>query len=166
MQTIRNPFVGREGYHCFACCPDNPTGLRMSFARDGEDVVSVWVPRPELEGFTGVLHGGVQGALMDEIASWWIYVNRGTAGATSRLEVDYKKPVRTDKGAVTLRASFAGASDREVTVRVALSDASGVLCSEGRVTYFVLPLALARRRFGYPGLESFAGQSPGSGPVS
>jgi uncharacterized protein (TIGR00369 family) len=157
MQPIRNPYVGRPGYHCFACSPDNPTGLRMSFFRDGEEVVSVWQPRPELEGYTGILHGGVQGTLMDEIASWWIFVNRGTAGATSRLEVSYKKPVRTDKGAVTLRAAFAAEGDNEITVRVTLTDASGAVCSEGRVTYFVLPPAMARRRFAYPGPESFAG---------
>jgi uncharacterized protein (TIGR00369 family) len=156
MTPIRNPYVGREGYHCFACSPDSPVGLRMRFFRDGDQVVSRWQPRPELEGYTGVLHGGVQGTLMDEIASWWIFVNRGTAGATSRLEVDFRRPVMTGRGEILLRASLAGVEDNLVTVRVELRDGDGTLCSEGRVTYFTYPPALARRRFAYPGPEGFA----------
>jgi acyl-coenzyme A thioesterase PaaI-like protein len=156
MTSIRNPYVGREGYHCFACCPDNPAGLHMSFSREGDEVVSRWQPRAELEGYAGVLHGGIQTTLMDEIASWWIFVNRGTAGATAHIEVDFKRPVLTAKGDVTLRASLAATDANLVTVAVALCDGSGALCSRGRVTYFTYPPALAKRRFAYPGLESFA----------
>jgi len=155
MKPIRNPYVGREGYHCFACCPDNPGGLRMRFSADGDEVVCRWQPRAELEGYTGVLHGGVQTTLMDEIASWWVFVNRGTAGATSHLEVDFRRPVLTERGEITLRATLADAEDNLVTVRVALRDGNGTLCSEGRVTYFTYPPELARRRFAYPGRESF-----------
>lgn len=157
MTPIRNPYVGREGYHCFACSPDNPAGLRMRFFRDGGEVVCRWQPRSELEGYNGVLHGGVQSALMDEIASWWIFVHRETAGATSRLEVDFRRPVMTSKGEITLRASLADVQDNRVSVRVALYDGGGALCSEGRVTYYTYPPALARRRFAYPGPESFVG---------
>ncbi len=157
MKPIANPYVGRETYHCFACSPDHPFGLRMRFFQDGEEVVCRWQPRAELEGYSGVLHGGVQTALMDEIASWWIFVNRGTAGATARLEVDFKRPVLTAKGEVTLRAGLAGAEDHLVTVRVDLTDSAGNLCTEGRVTYFTYPPSLARRRLGYPGRESFVG---------
>ncbi len=155
MKPIANPYVGRESYHCFACSPDNPIGLRMRFFQDGEEVVSRWQPRVELEGYSGVLHGGVQTALMDEIASWWIFVNRGTAGATARIEVDYRRPVLTAKGELTLRASLAGTQDNLVTVRVSLTDGGGTLCTEGRVTYFTYPPALARRKLGYPGRERF-----------
>ena len=93
MKAISNPYVGREGYHCFACSPDSEIGLRMRFHKDGEDVVCRWQPRQELEGYTGVLHGGIQTTLMDEIASWWVFVNRGTAGATAHLDVDFRRPV-------------------------------------------------------------------------
>ena len=36
-----------EGYHCYGCDPHSPQGLRMEFYEDGDDIVSVWNPRPE-----------------------------------------------------------------------------------------------------------------------
>ncbi len=39
MRKIRNPWLGKEGYDCFGCSPDNPIGLKMEFYEDGEDIV-------------------------------------------------------------------------------------------------------------------------------
>ena len=50
MQKINNPWAGIEGYNCFGCSPDNPLGLRMSFAEDGDYIVSVWEPSGTFQG--------------------------------------------------------------------------------------------------------------------
>jgi uncharacterized protein (TIGR00369 family) len=155
MSRIRNPFVGNEGYSCFACCPDNPHGLRMEFLEDGEEVICRWQPETWFEGYTGVLHGGIQATLMDEIASWCIFVRRSTGGATQSINVNYAKPVYTKKGAVTLRATIGDVQDNVVTVEIRLFDGEGELCSEGRVAYFTYPERLARRRLAYPGRDAF-----------
>ena len=45
MKKIKNPWIGAEGYNCFACCPDNPHGLHMEFYEDGDEVVRMHVPK-------------------------------------------------------------------------------------------------------------------------
>lgn len=46
MKKIINPWCGMEGYNCYGCNPDNKSGLRMEFYEDGDEIVSVWNPRP------------------------------------------------------------------------------------------------------------------------
>lgn len=56
MKKIRNPYIGLEeqGYNCFACCPQNPCGLKMEFHEDGDDVVCFWKTR-EMPGVNSVI---------------------------------------------------------------------------------------------------------------
>lgn len=160
MNKIQNPFVGHDGYNCFACCPDNPHGLQMEFQEDGEEVTCHWEPRPWFEGYTGILHGGIQATLMDEIASWCIFVRRSTGGATQSIDVSYIKPVFTQKGPVSLRSRIGKVDGNVVTVDIDLLDGEGELCTEGHVAYFTYPERLARRRLAYPGREAFRPSEP------
>ena len=73
MKRIFNPWEGMEGYHCYGCDPHSPQGLRMEFYEDGDDIVSVWKPRPEFQGWVDTLHGGIQATLADEISSWVVF---------------------------------------------------------------------------------------------
>ena len=65
MKRIFNPWEGMEGYHCYGCDPHSPQGLRMEFYEDGDDIVSVWKPRPEFQGWVDTLHGGIQATLQN-----------------------------------------------------------------------------------------------------
>ena len=51
MKKIINPWKGMEGYNCFGCAPNNEAGVRMEFYEDGEEIVSIWKPRPEYQGW-------------------------------------------------------------------------------------------------------------------
>ena len=31
MKQLNNPWLGVDGYNCFACAPTNPIGLKMKF---------------------------------------------------------------------------------------------------------------------------------------
>ena len=42
MKQLNNPWLGIEGYKCFACAPSNPIGLKMKFFLDGEDILSAY----------------------------------------------------------------------------------------------------------------------------
>ena len=68
MRDIRNPFLNRPGYGCFGCSPNNEQGLRMSFAEEGEEIICSWEPDPRFAGYGGIIHGGIQATLHDEIA--------------------------------------------------------------------------------------------------
>lgn len=95
MKKIINPWKGLEGYNCFGCAPNNEAGIKMEFYEDGDEVVSIWKPRPEYQGWINTLHGGIQAVLMDEICAWVILRKLQTTGVTSKMETRYRKPVST-----------------------------------------------------------------------
>ena len=106
MKKIINPWKGLEGYNCFGCAPNNEAGIKMEFYEDGDEVVSIWKPRPEYQGWINTLHGGIQAVLMDEICAWVILRKLQTTGVTSKMETRYRKSVSTTDSHIVLRASI------------------------------------------------------------
>jgi acyl-coenzyme A thioesterase PaaI-like protein len=155
MIRLKNPYADYPGYNCFGCSPDNSIGLKMEFFLDGEQVISRWQPGPDYQGFLDVLHGGIQATLMDEIASWVVFVILETAGVTHRLNVKYRAPVLVSKGEITLKALFLEQRRRIATMKVDLFDGEGKKCSEGIVDYFLLPREQAKQQFHFPGKQAF-----------
>lgn len=62
MKKIINPWKGMEGYNCFGCAPNNEAGVKMEFYEDGDEVISIWKPQPQFQGWIDTLHGGIQGS--------------------------------------------------------------------------------------------------------
>ena len=106
MKKIINPWKGLEGYNCFGCASNNEAGLKMEFYEDGDEVVSIWKPRPEYQGWIDTLHGGIQAVLMDEICAWVILRKLQTTGVTSKMETRYRKSIDTKDSHIVLRASI------------------------------------------------------------
>ena len=147
MKRIFNPWEGMVGYHCYGCDPHSPQGLRMEFYEDGDDIVSVWNPRPEFQGWVDTLHGGIQATLADEISSWVVFRKFQTSGVTSRMEVRYHKPIRTTGGRIVLRARVEEQRRNIVRIAVEIRDVRGELCTEAVCVYFLFPKEKARREF-------------------
>lgn len=152
---VPNPYVGHDAYHCFGCDPDNSAGLRLKFTTDGETVWSSWDPRVELEGYPGVIHGGIQATLADEIGGWWIHAVRGTAGMTRELHTTYHRPAQSTDGPFQLTARLAEESGRNVTIEVTIAGAGGTVFTTARCVYAVFPEEVARKRLSFPGAEAF-----------
>ena len=95
MRKIKNPWLHKDHYDCFGCCPDNPIGIKMEFYEDGDDIVSFWKPSTHYQGWIDTLHGGIQSTLLDEICGWVVFRKLQTSGVTSKLEVRYHKPIMT-----------------------------------------------------------------------
>lgn len=133
MKKIINPWKGLEGYNCFGCAPNNEAGIKMEFYEDGDEVVSIWKPRPEYQGWINTLHGGIQAVLMDEICAWVILRKLQTTGVTSKMETRYRKPVSTTDSHIVLRASI-----KEVKRNIVIIEANkdGEVCTEAVCTYF------------------------------
>jgi acyl-coenzyme A thioesterase PaaI-like protein len=161
VRNISNPFVNRPGYGCFGCSPDNEQGLRMSFAEEGEELVCFWDPNPRFAGYGGIVHGGIQATLHDEIASWVVFVKLSTAGFTERLEMDYRNPVRVDSGKLALRSHLERLEGNKAFIRTSLFDGKGKLGSESLAVYFTLPQRIARKKMAFPeDVSLFYGLSP------
>jgi len=155
MKKLSNPFASLEGYNCFGCSPHNHGGLKMTFFEDGDEIVSTWEPAETHQGYHKVLHGGIQATLMDEIASWVVYVKLHTAGFTSRADIRYRKPVYVNQGPVTLRARCLKMRRNLADIEVRLFDKEERMCAEGTFTYFTYSMEQARENFYYPGAAAF-----------
>ena len=161
MRKLNNPFRGLEGYNCFGCSPDNHSGLQLSFFEDNDEMVSVWKPRPFFQGYLNVLHGGIQAALMDEIASWVVYVKLNTAGFTSNLNARYLKTVYVTEAEITLRASVKGMRRNLADIEVRLYNSQQVLCAEALITYFTFSKEKSAGRIYTPDTQDFYKDGPG-----
>jgi len=127
----------------------------MDFTEAGEEIVSSWEPRQHFQGYLNVLHGGIQATLMDEIASWFVYVKLKSAGVTSKAEIRYFKPLFVDHGKLAIRASLGRMRRNLADINVKIFNESSELCSEGIITYFTVSAGKAKQTLYYPGHEAF-----------
>ena len=147
---IRNPFSRLEGYNCFGCSPDNPLGLHLEFTEENDEIVSHWIPGTNFQGYFNILHGGIQATLIDEIASWTVYVKVKTAGFTSKADIRYLKPVRMDQGPITLRSKVKQMRRNLADIEILLFDRNTTLCTRGLLTFFTYPLEQSKQSMYYP----------------
>jgi len=86
---------------CFTCGVENPIGLRLDMYETQPGFVeSEYTAPSHFQGYPGVLHGGIVGAIIDEIAC---RTHMGSDPAnprfvfTAKLEIKYRKnvPVET-----------------------------------------------------------------------
>lgn len=154
-REMHNAYADLEGYNCFGCSPTNSYGLKCKFVDEGEYITCHWLPSENYQGFSHVLHGGIQATLIDEIASWAIFAQEKCVGVTTGMQVSYQKPVRTDGGEIRLRAKVVEVRKRFVTPRVELFNEKGELATEGKVVYMVYPEDVAKRKLAWPGRDAF-----------
>ena len=91
---------------CLLCGEDNPwsVGLRFRATDDGA-VVAEFAGHPGLQGYEGLLHGGVIAALLDAAMTHCLF-HHGVVGLTGELSVRYLHPVRCEAN-LTVRAWIA-----------------------------------------------------------
>lgn len=155
MIKLKNPYAEFKEYQCFGCSPTNPFGLRMEFYKEEDEIVCKWNPDEHFQGFHDILHGGIQSTMMDEIASWVVFVFLDTAGVTYQLNTRFRKPVSLSKGTITIRAKLVKQEKRVAEIEASLYDGENNLCSESRLNYFVMPREKAEKELHFPGKEAF-----------
>ena len=85
---------------CFLCGLQNPIGLKLAFYEDEDNRCIVhYTPHEHLQGYPGVLHGGIVAAIIDEVSG---RAHMGSADNprfmfTGKLEIKYRKNVPTGK---------------------------------------------------------------------
>lgn len=84
-----------EPHNCFACSPDNARGLQLEFqqSEDGA-VVAEWIPEADLEGYRGIVHGGLVSTVLDE-AMAKVVAATGSEALTAELHVRFRQQVRS-----------------------------------------------------------------------
>ena len=153
MKKIKNPWLHKPGYNCIGCSPDNPLGLHLEFWEDGEDVVSRWAPTPDHQGWIDTLHGGVQSLLLDEVAGWVVTRKLQTTGVTSKMEVQYVKPISTYDSLLTIRARISRQMRNVAFIEGEIYNADGEVCTKATLTYFCASRQKAEEDMGFCGCD-------------
>lgn len=153
MDKIRNQYLPLkdEGYNCFACAPWNPCGLKMEFYEDGDEVVSLWTPSDNYQGWFKTLHGGIQATLIDEVSGWFVNRKLQLAGMTTNLNIRYRKSIPTG-------------ADEKIEIRVRLKEMrrnlavlegrilhGTQLCTTAEITFFTFDEKTSREQFHFDG---------------
>lgn len=86
----------REHTHCLLCGNRNPRSLRLRF-RCGDDGVvrAVFRANPQLQGYEGIIHGGIIAALLDAAMTHCLFQHK-VQGITGDLHVRYVHSVPCD----------------------------------------------------------------------
>lgn len=119
---------------CFGCGPANERGLRIKSFVEGDEVVLEWQAEPHHEAFTGMVNGGIVGALFDCHSNWtaaWHLMQRQGATeppstVTAEFHVKLRKPT-SSKVPLQIRAKVVESTDTRATIEA-------VMTSQGSVT--------------------------------
>jgi uncharacterized protein (TIGR00369 family) len=111
--------------YCFVCGPENPHGLHATFEYGDGKASTRLVPRPEHQGYTGVSHGGVVSALLDE-AMVYAAATLGNWVATAELTIRFRRPALTAEELI-VTAEVVGQQRRLIECRAEARSADGTL---------------------------------------
>ena len=117
MKKIKNPWLHKNEYHCFGCCPDNPLGLKMEFYEEGDEIISYWHPNDHYQG-------------------WVVLRKMQTTGVTSKLEVSYRKPILSSSKVIIVRSHISLVLRNIVKIEASIENENHEVCVNGVVTYF------------------------------
>ena len=133
MKVIRLPNYSR----CFVCGHGNPRGLNVRFDTDGVRVWTQFVATDEQMGYHGVLHGGIQSALLDECMGWAACMHRGVLFLATELNVRFVKsgPLHVP---LIVQAQMTVDRGRLCEATGEIVDEQGTVYSRGKGKYFPL----------------------------
>ncbi len=80
---------------CFACGDDNEAGMKLKLFEEGSRVKAVVSIGRHLNGYEGMVHGGIICALLDEAMIWAaiVFGEKRTMYVTTEMSIKYLAPV-------------------------------------------------------------------------
>jgi acyl-coenzyme A thioesterase PaaI-like protein len=127
----------RSQSSCFACGPDNSRGLRLHFqGNEGGEMVAEWIPESELEGFQGIVHGGIVSTVLDEAMSK-VVAESGVKALTAELRVRFRQHVPSGK-MICVRGWIDSQNKRMTKTEAVLTSSSGTELAHAWATFLAL----------------------------
>jgi uncharacterized protein (TIGR00369 family) len=139
-RTLRDPFGAFEfePHHCFACGELNAHGMRLRLHTSPEGSWTELHVDPAFQGWEEIAHGGIVCTILDEVMAWAV-IGRGTWGVTARLNVAFRKPIRTGQ-AIRAEGWVVQQDRRAVRAEGRVIDvASGDVLATGESTFMAVP---------------------------
>jgi uncharacterized protein (TIGR00369 family) len=127
----------RDASYCFVCGVQNPIGLQIEFSvRDGR-VTGEFTPSDLHVGFTGIVHGGILAAVLDDAMAAVGYC-QGEPTVTARLSVRYRRPARPGER-LQIEAQEVGRRGAVRSGRAMLRRGDGLVVAEAEAVLAAAP---------------------------
>ncbi len=148
LHPLRNTAFGFPS-ECFACDPDNPVGLRLSFVHDDEagKVLSEFTLGPAYQGAPQFVHGGLLLAILDEAAAWAAIALAERFAVSRTSKASFRRPVMVDVPH-RVEAVVEERDDAAVSARARILNPEGKRCAEASARLVVLTEETARSAIG------------------
>lgn len=127
----------RQESSCFACAPDNPRGLRLHFVQNerGQSTAE-WTPDKTLEGFAGIIHGGILTTVLDESMAKAILA-AGLDALTAELRVRLRQHVAPGQP-IRVRGWIASQNRRMIQTEAVLEASDGTELAHAWATFLIV----------------------------
>jgi uncharacterized protein (TIGR00369 family) len=135
----------RRNHQCFGCSPMNTAGLKMTFATDGESVISSLKVPEHLCGWDHLVHGGVIATILDEIMSWAALHLLKKIILTKSVSIDFIKPVYIGKMLTAKGRVIKLKSKREALMEGVIVNDSNEICARSQGTFVLFTAEVAKR---------------------
>ncbi|TAN42868.1 MAG: PaaI family thioesterase [Nitrospirae bacterium] len=103
---------------CFVCGKNNTIGLKLLFARKPDAAEAEFIPSKELQGYSGIVHGGIISAVLDE-AMIQASMSEKDTPVTAEIKVRFRNPLKVDEQA-TVYASVKKRAGRLIEADAAM----------------------------------------------
>ena len=127
---------------CFVCGLKNKFGLNASFYEtENNELIALFKPCQEHQGYPGRLHGGMAAAILDETIGRTITTGKDNEiwGVTLEFNIKYKKPIPLDEEIkVVAKLTFEDKKLFEGTGKIMLSNGDIAATAQGK--YLRLPI--------------------------
>ena len=125
---------------CFICGMQNPIGLKLFFYEQADGSVrATFTPRPEHQGYPGVLHGGIATAMLDEtLGRASLITGQEQWMMTAKLELRFLKTVPIGQP-LTVMGRIDKRSKRGMTGHGEIRLADGSVAVEANGLFVTIP---------------------------
>ncbi len=126
---------------CVVCGKDNPHGIGLNLKVDPDTgVVRVeYRSQPKHIGFVGIIHGGIQGLILDEAMVWAATWTGKRFCVCGEMVVRYRRSVPVGQD-LHIEASVSAVRSRLIETQSSIRDAEGTLYTTARGKYVPVPI--------------------------
>jgi len=137
---VTEPLPTLDEFHCFACAPGHPKGLRLRFRESGPDGVACEVTLgADYQGIDGIVHGGIVATMLDEAMAWCLYRHRRRVYVTATMRQRYREPVPVDTPLTVEARIEPGGSIRRVRLDARIRTGDGRALADGSGLFVTAP---------------------------
>jgi acyl-coenzyme A thioesterase PaaI-like protein len=126
---------------CFGCGQRNDHGLRMRFRKTSDSSVEATYTVPSHYcGPDGIVHGGIQATLLDEVMGMAIHVGEGDQRrriVTASFDLRYRRPVATET-ALLIRGRIVGVEEPSYLLEGEIAGPDGDVLTTAQARWRVL----------------------------